>query len=278
MNPLNINSIFLVRKLDALDNIIVSQVCNDLTLQSTKLNLNLIEDINEISKNTLIIAIGGDGTMLYAMKLAAKNEAFVIGVNLGKLGFLVEHNPNSLLFLTDIISGDFQLESRSVLSMDFEGITHLAMNEITITHEKTGGTLSYSLKIGNMTAGTHKADGVIISTPTGSTGYALSTGGAILDPSLNVIEIIPLAPLTITSRPLIIPNDKIITISPEKSRFGNLMLRADGQEFGIINNNDIINTPIIIKPYQKKSIVLRDNHWNFYTTLTAKLGWNRSTF
>jgi NAD+ kinase len=241
-----------------------------------------IVEKEKLDEKTLVVAVGGDGTMLYAMKMSSGTGASVLGINLGKLGFLAEFDRIDIVDVIEkALNGRYNPEKRTMLiasgnltnpyAHENSSFDYIASNDIAITHERSNRIIDFDIWIGGRHAGNHIGNGCIISTPTGSTAYGLSNGGAIIEPSLDILQITFLSPLTMSSRPIIVPGDypiKIIINSKSKC-----IASFDGREM-TMDNDAIGDLSINIKRHQH-SIVLHDVSWNFFVTLAAKLHWNK---
>mgnify|MGYP001235570543 CR=1 FL=1 len=228
---------------------------------------------------TLIVAIGGDGTMLYAARRAIESGATIVGINTGNLGFLTEFSPDELCStIKKAITGkDVRVEERTMLSVEFDGSApQLAFNEITISNNESDKSIQYGLEIEGFTRselGEHRANCIIIATPTGSTAYSLNAGGAILEPDLDIIQIMPVAAMSMTTRPVVVGGDKevIVTVRPQFD--SKACLKLDGRTSSCFPLND--PTEIRIRRHTRKVKMLHNMNWNFFSTLTEKLHWNR---
>lgn len=269
---LKISNIYIVKKIDDANSQVVLDVVHSISKEAKKLGISTIDNSDLCDNKTLIVSVGGDGTMLAAMKLALSKKSYVLGVNLGNVGFLAEFLPNCTKFLHNIVSGKTKEEERLALMANINGHVIVAVNEISVAHKTTGHLFKYNLTIGDYFSGEHRADGVLVSTPTGSTGYALSCGGALLDSELDALEVVPIAPLTMSSRPLIMPSTKKITITPIMPK-GTVVVRADGHDSIHMETTSI--SDILIQKTSNKIKLLHATDWNFYHTLSDKLGWNR---
>lgn len=214
-----------------------------------------------------VFVIGGDGTILKTARFFAKYDTPIFGINLGRLGFLSQSNEEEIKVAVDkILSGDYKVEDRMMLQPGEQ----VALNDFVIKGTDTGRTSRFSLKINDKFVCDYLADGIIISTPTGSTAYGLSAGGPVLSPHLNAFVIVPICPHTLTARPLVIPDDEKITVisSDEGS---NYVMSTDGQEVYIFNSEIEISK----SPYSAKLALLDGNE--FYSVLRDKLHWGIST-
>jgi NAD+ kinase len=184
----------------------------------------------------IIICIGGDGTILRTLQ---QTEAPVLGINAGSLGFLTEVPPDGIKdALSRIIEGNYEIEHRSRIKTLLNGEKLPdATNEAVLSTNTPSKIQIFDFYIDMEWAQTLRADGIIISTPTGSTSYAFSAGGSVLDPRLEALEIVPIAPFRINARPIIIPDRSVITLKvAHKTRGANLVL--DGYFRRNIKNKD----------------------------------------
>lgn len=211
-----------------------------------------------------VFVIGGDGTLLKAARFYAKEFVPVFGINLGRLGFLAQTQEYDLDKTIDkILNNKYKIEDRLMLVSN-DGM--FALNDFVIKGSTTARTSRFYLSIDGKFVSDYLADGLIVSTPTGSTAYGLSAGGPVLSPSLNAISIVPICPHTLTARPLVIPSSEIITISTCDS-CTSFVVSADGQ------NEQTINSRIEIKKskFDAKLALLNDNE--FYSVIRNKLHW-----
>ena len=188
---------------------------------------------------------------------------------MGRLGFLAQVNPDEIVLSVDrLLEGKYRIDDRMMLSA-FGG-NLLALNDIVIKGDTFSRTSKLFLSINGRVVCDYLADGIIISTPTGSTAYTLSAGGPVLAPDLNAVVIVPICPHTLTSRPLVIPADEEITIASCKT-CNKLKLSADGQDTIDINGED---TVVIKKSsIRAKLVILEKENSDFYSVLRRKLQW-----
>lgn len=218
------------------------------------------------------ISLGGDGTFLRAAsKVGAKNIP-IIGVNMGRLGFLANVSPGEVLeMLDEIYVGNFDIEERSVikLSTDSEKFRDypFALNDIAILKRDTASMISIRVSVGGEYVVTYLADGLIISTPTGSTAYSLSNGGPIMVPRSGILSLTPVAPHSLNIRPIVIGDDMEIKLEVE-SRSHSFLAAIDGRSERV----DEGTTVTIAKAPFRIRIVKRHNH-RYFSTLRSKLMW-----
>ncbi len=177
-----------------------------------------------------IIVIGGDGTIL-RVEHRTKREIPLLGINMGTLGFLTEVEPHETFFaLSKLIEGDYYIDERIKLRTYVNGENSVpdSLNEVAILTGIPGKIIHLKYYVDGGMADEIRADGLIISTPTGSTGYAMSAGGPFVDPRLDVVVIAPLAPIALSSRPMIVPSKSVVTVRNVSLR-RELVLAIDGQ-------------------------------------------------
>lgn len=218
-------------------------------------------DIDELENGyDFVFVIGGDGTILKAARFYAKFKTPVFGINLGRLGFLSQSSKEDLeLAVEKILNDEFITEDRIMLKCG----EYTALNDFVIKGCDSGRTSKFSLKINDKFVCDYLADGIIISTPTGSTAYGLSAGGPVLAPSLNAFVIVPICAHTLTARPIVVLDTEKITVCTE----GKAFVSADGQESFEVDN-DIC---IVKSEFDAKLALL--NGTEFYSVLRNKLHW-----
>lgn len=211
-----------------------------------------------------VFVIGGDGTLLKAARFYSKEFIPVFGINLGRLGFLSQTKENELSESVEkILANRYKIEDRLMLISN-DGV--LALNDFVIKGASASRTSRFYLSIDGKFVCDYLADGLIVSTPTGSTAYGLSAGGPVLSPSLSAITIIPICPHTLTARPLVIPSEEKITISTCDS-CTSFVVVADGQDSYTVNSKIEIEK----SKFSAKLALLDDNE--FYSVLRNKLHW-----
>jgi len=212
----------------------------------------------------ITIAIGGDGTILRTARFYSENRIPVFGVNMGRLGFLSQVNREKIDFIVDMLmSSKWKTEERLMLCSD----KYIALNDFVIKGCDPATATKFFLEINGKCVCDYIADGLIISTPTGSTAYGLSAGGPVVYPVLDVIIIVPICPHTLNVRPLVVPSTEQITV---KSADKHLSLSADG--YDTIKCTDKID----ITTCEKKAILMFPKDDSFYEVLRNKLHWGIS--
>jgi NAD+ kinase len=244
--------------------------CSENILKSSKNKFLPNDQLAQASD--IIISIGGDGTMLTTAYKAHSYNKPVVGDNFGKLGFLTEVDVKDIDFLIDeLINDRFTIEERMVLIGECNKkseIIHYAINDIVI--EKGGWSKMIEIKIDvdDEYVTTFAADGIIIATPTGSTGYSLSCGGPIVSPKSNVITLSPISPHTLSMRPLVLDSNQKIKITAN-SQFKNIQINSDGQR--VIEYQPPIE--VNIKKSERPFKLVRLSSKSYFEILRNKLLW-----
>lgn len=231
-----------------------------------------------MQKCDLVIAMGGDGTLLKIARRAAKKTTLVMGFNFGNLGILTESKPANIeQDLTEVLHNRYVIDKRSILRVTIyrKGAkfdTFLAMNDAVINQGSFARLVEMDVSINQRKVITFHADGLIISSPTGSTGHSLSAGGPIVHPSLPGIILTPICPATLSIRPIVIPNDrqlKIVLITKRRHEGENIGLTLDGQETIPLEFGDEIK----IRKSSRYFNLVRLKGGNYYKVLRDKLRW-----
>ncbi len=234
-------------------------------------------DIEDFGKYCdLVIAVGGDGTFLAAARAIATFDIPLIGVNLGRLGFLVDISPDQLVEkLAAILAGEYDQEQRYLLRAQIirdNKIFHeeTAVNEVVVHRWVTPSMIEITTQINGIFLNTQRSDGLIISTPTGSTAYALSAGGPILHPALHALVLVPLNPHTFSNRPIVIDDSAEIEINFSQTRQINALVTCDHIEIPDV----VITDKIVIRKVPKPITILHPKGHDFFNTLRNKLNWS----
>lgn len=227
----------------------------------------------------LIIAIGGDGTMLYAGALARHAETPVLGINRGRLGFLADVTPDEMIDSVDsILAGEYTMESRLVLDARLETatgatITATGFNDVVLQRHGTGRMVDFEASVAGQFVSTHSGDGIIVATPTGSTAYALSCGGPIIEPRLDAMVIVPICPHTLTDRPIVIAASQAVEIRLLERADTQAEVAVDGHAIGSIRPDD----KLTIGPSDRRINLIHPPGYDFYEILRSKLLWGRDS-
>ncbi|MCX7835333.1 MAG: NAD(+)/NADH kinase [bacterium] len=234
------------------------------------------EPISKIAATLdLVLSFGGDGTLLSCVREIGTASTPILGVNLGGLGYLAELSIPELYRWTDaILSGQFEIEERMLLQGIKSGGNAkplLALNDFVFDRGERSRTIRLRTSIDNEYLNTYTSDGIIISTPTGSTGYSLSAGGPILEPTLDAIIVIPICPHTLAHRPMVIKGDRKLTIEPIPGNEAQVM--TDGFYVDTIQYGDMM---VVEKaPFSVKLITFTGRY--FYQVLREKLRWGEDS-
>lgn len=281
--------------------VIIPNLTKDTKLETTKLIVNWLEknrcqiylplDVaNFINKKEYscpesemynaadcAIVLGGDGTILNTARTVVKYDLPILGVNLGNLGFLAEvEKKDALSTLEKITKGDYYVQKRMMLDVrrlinHKEEAIGVALNDIVIARASISRMMKYSVNVNDGHINNYSADGIIVSTPTGSTAYNLSAGGPILDPKNEMMVITPICPHTLMSRSIVLSQNDVVSISLEENRKSwnkDIMITIDGQESIKINQED----KIIISKSNRSAKLITCNKNGFYMILKKKLG------
>lgn len=278
------NHIHIVPKLNAQDDPMVQSLVRLIETIAKDANKQVVDKDN-LKDGTLVIAVGGDGTMIEAMHRAVQCEGYALGINLGHIGFLtdisVKENPATIYHTLKNVIQDLagltldntehiSFEDRYVLETSKFG--GLAVNDVSISSLASDEMVKYQLFIDEHNAGVHRANSLLVSTATGSTAYSLSAGGALLMPDMQSIQVVPVAASTLTSRPLIISGKSTVTVKV----FGpGVSVRMDGQR--VFSSEEVYTeqNPFVLEVWRhsKPAVVIHPKDWNFFDVLTNKLGW-----
>ncbi|MDE3055493.1 MAG: NAD(+)/NADH kinase [Verrucomicrobiota bacterium] len=220
----------------------------------------------------LLIAMGGDGTLLRIAHYFSWIDAPILGINLGHLGFMADI-PTADVFptLEELLAGAYRVENRSMLQTTSEGISSplYAVNDIVLHRAKNYSLVELVVHLNGTYVNTFLADGLVISTPTGSTAYSLAAGGPILSPTLDAIVLSPICPHTISNRPLVLTADCTITIE-YTSPYDEIDVRADGLNAYLLKPH----VPITIKRASRTFKLVKLHRHDYFSTLRKKLGWS----
>ncbi len=229
---------------------------------------------NRIKKLTkdydYVISIGGDGTILRSADEIGKLSIPIIGLNKGRLGFLANSPVEAFdSIIEKIKASKFKISERSIIQVEFEGNIKNALNEISVSRKNTTSLITIDTKLDDQYLNTYWADGLIISTPTGSTGYSLSCGGPIIMPDSENFVLTPIAPHNLNARPLVISDEKKIEISIN-GRESEYFVSADSKIFSVSIDSKIY---ISKAPYFLKMVEFEDD--SYINTLREKLMWGK---
>lgn len=219
----------------------------------------------------LILAMGGDGTILRAARLVGKTGVPILGVNLGSLGFLTEIVPDELpTILPRLAAGDFQREPRTMLEMTLPGNpnSYFALNELTVDRGSESRAIEIKLEVGSELVCRYVADGLIVATPTGSTAYALSAGGPVGVPGLHALFVVPVAPHTLAQRPIVVPDNVSLTLTSDEPNI-EARVAMDGQQAAVLKYGQSCT----VRRADFDVNLVRFPERSFYQLVRTKLHW-----
>ncbi len=244
--------------------------------QATACAICATSDAELLDGADLGISIGGDGTMLGAVRLCAPYGVPVLGVNAGALGFLTEVTPEDLFtHLPRVLAGETTLERRLMVqaTAQRQGVTlgvSCALNDIVLRQGASGRLIKLDVRVAGHQLGLFSADGLIISTPTGSTAYSLSAGGPIVHPATQVLQLVPICPHSLSFRPVVIPLTDPLEILCIGDQYGDAMhMIPDGQQPLAVQAGD----RIICAPAPQEALLVKLGLDSFYDRLRVKLRW-----
>jgi NAD+ kinase len=232
--------------------------------------------IARLKDTALIVTLGGDGTFLAGARVAAPRGIPLLGVNLGRLGFLTELESDQLEDgLTRFLDGAYRIEERTILQVTLSRggravARSIGLNEVVVDHSGEARMLRVEIDVGGQAVGVIDADGVMVATATGSTAYALASGGPILEPTLRDLVLVPMNPFALTVRPIVFPPGQDITLSVLR---GPAEMRIDGGRRGrAVATGDTVRCG---SHPRRLKVVRFGPPEDFYRRLGDKLGWGR---
>ena len=226
----------------------------------------------------LIVAVGGDGTLLHAAGSVARQGVPLVGINLGRLGFLTDVTPEQMLDTIDaVLSGDFVAEDRLMLEAEIingqkAGESMVALNDVVLEKGMAGHMQDFVTWVDGEYVNTHSGDGLIVATPTGSTAYALSCGGPIIQPDVNALVMVPICPHTLSDRPLVLNASSQIEIRIESVPDKRAHVTCDGQRLGEMSGEDTLRIQLAKETVR----LLHPRDHNYYELLRSKLRWGQT--
>lgn len=225
--------------------------------------------LDELCKEVdFLVSVGGDGTLLSVVRNSFNYNIPVLGIHMGTLGFLTDIIYEELpTFLNDFKSGNYRIDNRMLVECTVNDKCFVAFNDIVISRKTVSSMITIKAKIDGNSFNSYYGDGVIISTPTGSTAYNLSVGGPVVYPLTEAFIITPVAPHSLTQRPLVMPADIVIEFKITDKQGAVLLI--DGQDTYEVENNTVIKVTIA----QNKAKLIHRVKRNFFEVLNEKLGW-----
>jgi NAD+ kinase len=228
-----------------------------------------------IDRADLMIAVGGDGTLLYAAGLVAEYDIPLLGINRGRLGFLTDVMPQDMLSsLNAVLAGECTPDRRPLLqarltSPDSVEVSRFALNDVVFNRLETGRMLNFEARIDGRYVNSHGGDGMVVATATGSTAYALSCGGPIVDPRLDVLVVAPISPHTLSDRPILVPGGSRIDIELTSPPDISAQVTCDAGLLGELK----LGGRLSIAPSGRLITLLHPPGYDYYKLLRSKLHW-----
>ena len=234
-------------------------------------NFTVLEHKEFVKKVDIVVVFGGDGTLLNVARKYLNYDIPILGINMGNVGFLTDISTDNFeKTIKEVLDGNYKIEERNLVSAKF-GNNHLyGLNEVVIHSGAYAQLMRYRLNVNDKVVYEQRSDGLIIATPTGSTAYALSAGGPIIHPSLDVWTILPMLPQSLSSRPFVISTDEKVEMDLFDGPNENAKICVDGQ--------DDIDIPygekILISKMEKTLKLVHPNDNDFFEACREKLGWS----
>jgi NAD+ kinase len=228
----------------------------------------------------LIIVIGGDGTLLYAARLVAGHSVPMLGINRGRLGFMTDVTPSSMLEDVDsVLAGRYSEDRRSLLAARLEkrggeSVSALALNDVVVNKWETGRTMDFETSINGRFVNSHGGDGMVIATATGSTAYALSCGGPIVEPDLDVWVLAPICPHTLSDRPIVVRAGSKVQLRMSDRFESRGQVTCDGIAIGELEQGD----NLYVEGADAQVTLLHPPGYDYYRLLRSKLHWGRAAY
>ena len=253
-----------------------AEIERDQIEQQTGCAVEEVDSEQLASHADLILVLGGDGTMIATARLMRDTEVPVLGVNYGGLGYLAEFRIEELYSaLESILDGNYRLDRRVMLDVELQRgekqITkNRVLNDIVINKSALARIIEIEAYLNRQFVNSFRADGLIVSTPTGSTAYNLSAGGPVIFPSMNAVVITPICPFTLSNRPIVVPDDAVIELCLKTER-EDVALTLDGQVGFPLEAED----RVVIRKSQTTFAIVQPTNRNYFEVLRDKLRWGR---
>jgi len=236
-----------------------------------------VDDAELTARAQLAIVIGGDGSLLYAARLVAGAGIPMLGINRGRLGFLTDVMPQDMFQCVDAaLEGRCQADHRPLLearisSPGKEPRAQLALNDVVLAKWETGRILDFETRVDGRFVNSHGGDGLVVASATGSTAYALSCGGPIVDPTLDVLVVVPICPHTLADRPVVVSRRSSITVVLHERYDTRAQVTCDGVVLGELNPGEQLD----ILPSAHRITLLHPPGYDYFRLLRSKLHWGR---
>jgi len=233
-------------------------------------------EIPNIENIDFVFSLGGDGTVLFSSRIVESHGIPILAVNLGSFGFITEISKNEWKSAFEkFAAGELSLSRRIMVKVmvEREGkriATFRGLNEGVISGSGISKIVRLNVMLNKTSLGQYRADGIIFSTPTGSTAYGVAAGGPILDPEIEAFILNPICPFTLSNRPIVVSGNDVVFVNIEKEQRAELILSIDGQEVFPLQKGD----NIIFEKSHSKALLVRSDKRNFYEVLRSKLNWS----
>ena len=252
------------------------EIDRDRIQQATGCSVREVQSDKLAQEVDLVLVLGGDGTMIATARMIGDSEVPVLGINFGGLGYLAEFRIEELhSALEAILAGDYRLDKRVMLSVELlrgqESITkNRVLNDVVINKSALARIIEIEAYFNQQFVNSFRADGLIVSTPTGSTAYNLSAGGPVIFPSMNAIVITPICPFTLSNRPIVVPDDADIELRLKTDK-EDVALTLDGQVGFALQVED----RVVIRKSNTTFKLIQPANRNYFDVLRDKLRWGR---
>ena len=260
-------------------------VPDDDSVPADAADVRAVDESELVRRAELVVAIGGDGTLLYAAGLVAACGTPLLGVNRGRLGFLTDVSPDDMLESVDAaIEGRCEVDHRPLLAAEIVSDSArplsraaprgLALNDVVLEGAQPGRLLEFSTTIDGRYVNTHGGDGLVIATATGSTAYALSCGGPIVEPGLDALVVAPICPHTLSDRPIVVSGRSVVEVALIERLGCHGQVSCDGRALGEL----MAGEKLVVRPAPNKITLLHPSGYDYYRLLRSKLHWGRRSF
>jgi NAD+ kinase len=252
-------------------------VPRDTTASYAPTGSTVVPEAELIAGSDLIIAIGGDGTLLYAAHMMGERDIPLLGINRGRLGFLTDVMPQDMGACIDaVLAGECVADPRPLLQArlhapDGTEIVRNALNDVVFNRLETGRMLDFETRVDGRFVNSHGGDGLVVATATGSTAYALSCGGPIVNPRLNILVLAPICPHTLSDRPIVVPGDATIDVRLIGERETTAQVNCDATMLGELRPGGRLE----IAPAGRSITLLHPPGYDYFRLLRSKLHWGR---
>ncbi len=230
-----------------------------------------------IEASDLVIAIGGDGTLIHTSRaLAGRDDVALMGINRGRLGFLVDVAPDRLEEVGQVLDGAYVVDERLLLAAEIRAnsddtllSSEIAINEVVLHRWNTARMIELTTYVDGEPLSDHRSDGLIVASPTGSTAYAMAGGGPITQPSLNALVLVPICPHTLSNRPLVIDGSSRVEIGVQPGFIGNVRVSCDSQDELAVHQD----SRLLVYAHTTPIRLVHPPGYSYFNLLRAKLGW-----